>query len=218
MFKNSQYSYDYHQPEEYRFSLDSVFMPQKVAQILLSENIVQSELGQWQVMDLCAGCGVIGMELQFHLKNLLQIDFLEVQESYRSYFEQNLNMIADHRFRFLNMNYNQLKKMPEFKEKYDLILSNPPYFFKGEGLLSPNDFKNRCRFFLDSDFSELLIAIDHILKEGARAFMLVRPGSHHGRDHFEEMNRIIAGNNLRLTAKIIDEIRGTHIVCLIKEI
>ena len=213
MIKNSIYTYDYFQPEEYRFSLDSVFLAQKVADLIKTE----SNLDQWRTLDLCAGCGIIGFELSLHSAKLSQFDFLEVQNLYLSFFEKNRQMIHPNRihdFQFLNLNYQDLLQT-KYENTYDLIVSNPPYFFKGEGLLSPNDFKNRCRFFLDSDFKTSIEATLFTLKPKAKAYLLVREGNHHGRNLLEDMKTILAK---RGSAQFIDNVRGTDIVQIQKEI
>ena len=208
---NTIYSYNYHQPEEYRFSLDSVFLAQRVAEVLKTQH-APADL---QALDLCSGCGVIGLELNFHFKKLQKIDFLEVQEVYRPFFEKNIKQAQSEfsEFNFLSMNYADLLH-DSFKEKYDVIVSNPPYFFLGEGLLSPNDFKNRCRFFIDSDFQKLITATLFSLKPHGRAFLLIRPGSHHGRNLHDEVKKLCAG---LARVQILDEVRGTNIIELIKE-
>ncbi|AUN97579.1 SAM-dependent methyltransferase [Bacteriovorax stolpii] len=210
MIKNTHYSYDYSQPEDYRFSLDSVFLAQKVALKLGSH----PEPETLKVLDLCSGCGVVGLELNFHLRALKKIDFLEVQDVYLPHFEENVVQAKteDSHFRFLNMNYADLLN-EEFKEHYDVIISNPPYFFLGEGLLSPNEFKNRCRFFIDSDFNNLIKAVLFSLRPGGRAYLLVRPGSHHGRNLFDEIKDLSLGF---ADVQILDEVRGTNIVELVK--
>lgn len=208
MIKNSHYTYNYFQPEEYHFSLDSVFLAQKVA------GLIQEGPKALKVLDLCAGCGIIGLELSLHSEHQLQIDFLEVQELYLPFFQKNLEMIypsheqGDSQYNFLALNYRSLLA-PEYSEQYDLIVCNPPYFFKGEGLLSPSEFKNRCRFFIDSDFSTLVHAVVHSLKKNCPAYLLVRSGIHHGRSPLKQINELLAdlGN-----AKIIDNVRGTDII------
>ncbi|MBC7714367.1 MAG: methyltransferase [Rhizobacter sp.] len=210
MSKNTIYSYSYHQPEDYRFSLDSVFLAQKVAEVLKTHHAPET----LRVLDLCSGCGVVGLELNFNLKSVNKIDFLEVQDVYRPFFEKNAEQAKSEssEFNFLCMNYADLLK-DSFKEKYDVIVSNPPYFFMGEGLLSPNEFKNRCRFFIDSDFKILISSTLYSLKPEGRAFLLVRPGTHHGRNLQDEIKKLSAG---LATVQVLDEVRGTNIVELIK--
>lgn len=205
MKNNDIYTYDYSQPEDYRFSLDSVFLAQSVA-----KHYQDQDLTNFKALDVCSGCGVVGLELNFHLKTLAKIDFLEVQEIYREHF--NLNIKQTHtphsEFKLLLSNYDVLLN-EEFSEQYDLIVSNPPYFFKNEGLLSPNEFKNRCRFFLDSDFQNLINGIYNALKTNASAFILLRPGTHHGRDLLNEAKKIL---ELKAQVELFDEVRGTNVV------
>jgi tRNA1Val (adenine37-N6)-methyltransferase len=207
MIKNDIYTYDYFQPEDYRFSLDSIFLAQKVAKLIER----QTDLEDWKILDLCAGCGIIGLELSLHQPKIKSIDFLEIQNLYRDYFNQNVRMIKQvdqhEQFRFLNINYSALLDS-QWENSFDLILSNPPYFFKGEGLLSPNEFKNRCRFFLDSDFQTLIEACLHSLKPGRCAYLLIRKGNAHGRNPEEEIKQLLAD---RAHGEVIDSIRGTDV-------
>ncbi|MDO9183854.1 MAG: methyltransferase [Bacteriovorax sp.] len=213
MTKNKHYTYDYFQPEEYKFSLDSVFLAQKVAKLIEHEK----DLHTWKLLDLCAGCGIIGLELSLHLKNQFNIDFLEIQDIYQPYFEKNKQMIyplaSDDQYRFLNLNYHSLLEVG-FENSYDLIISNPPYFFKGEGLLSPNEFKNRCRFFMDSDFETLIKSIVFSLKPNSSAYLLVRSGVNHGRSPLKIILEILDSS---ASAQVIDHIRGTDIVQIRKK-
>lgn len=212
MIKNDIYTYDYFQPDEYRFSLDSVFLAQKVAGLIKNE----PDLATWKVLDLCSGCGIIGLELSLHSPELRHIDFLEIQERYKTYFDQNVQMIYGERpakhLRFLNINYADL--LSEDHNQYDLIISNPPYFLQGEGLLSPSEFKNRCRFFLDSDFKTLFENLVHALKPGRSAYVLVRKGTHHGRNPLNDIQKILKSS---ASAQICDEVRGTDIIQITKK-
>jgi tRNA1(Val) A37 N6-methylase TrmN6 len=133
-----------------------------------------------QILDLCAGCGIVGMDLAFHLlkeKSFKgEIDFLEVQEIYQSHFEKNKTTLENN-FAGQKVNLNWIQKnyaeINNFK-KYDLIVSNPPYFVVGQGKLSPNEFKNRCRFFVDSDWQTMVQFIKASLMPEGVAYFLVR--------------------------------------------
>jgi tRNA1(Val) A37 N6-methylase TrmN6 len=211
MIKNTIVTSEYFQPDEYHYSLDSVLLAHKVA--FLYE--AHPQISDLKILDLCAGCGVVGLEFYCHLKNTRFIDFIEIQETYVPYFEKNLKLInpTATNFNFLLMNYNQMQNK-DFENKYDLIISNPPYFFKGEGILSPSEFKNRCRFFMDANLAELINAILFSLVPNGKAYLLARPGIHHGRDLEADIKKLVG---VKGDTQIVDDVRGTHVLCITKK-
>lgn len=211
MIKNTIVTSEYFQPDEYHYSLDSVLLAHKVA--LFYE--AHPQIDQLKILDLCAGCGVVGLEFYCHLKKTAHIDFVEIQETYKPFFEKNLQLINPDAtdFNFLLMNYNQMQ-ISSFENKYDLIISNPPYFFKGEGILSPSEFKNRCRFFMDSNLEELINAILFSLVPNGHAYLLARPGIHHGRDLEADIKKLVG---LKGETKVVDDVRGTHVLQITKK-
>ncbi|KHD87638.1 MAG: methyltransferase [Bdellovibrio sp. ArHS] len=207
---NSHYTFQYVQPEEYRFSHDSVFLARQVYEAYAAQSV--KDLNG---LDLCSGCGIIGLDFLFHCQNNLgevpqQFDFLEVQSVYEKYFLENVHRsgITNSQLRFLNMNYAELLTN-DYLARYDLILCNPPYFFSGRGKLSPSEFKNRCRFYLDSDFKTLLNAIEHCLGPQGHAFVLLRDLQEHGWNSFAEARKILSPQML---LKRLPDIRGTGLV------
>ena len=70
------FTYQYAQPGEYHFSMDSIHLAESVAKHLQS----REDLASLRVLDLCAGCGVIGIELSWYLPLLKKIDFVEIQD------------------------------------------------------------------------------------------------------------------------------------------
>lgn len=173
---NKYPTFNYSQPANYHFSHDSVFL----ARAVFERHGEQLTQGDMQILDLCAGCGIVGMDLVFHqLKEKSfsgQVDFLEVQEIYHGHFVQNQEIMQGYfpeqalKFNWLQKNYATSID----SKKYDLIVSNPPYFVVGTGKLSPNDFKNRCRFFVDSDWQTLVRFMQSSLKPKGQAYFLVR--------------------------------------------
>ncbi len=213
---NPHYTMNYSQPEDYHFSHDSIFLGRRVFDLLK-----QQDLSNWAVLDLCAGCGIVGMEFLFHrrhegLSTPQTMDFLEVQPVYAPHFEEN-----KHRFgpvptnlKFLLGNYADLAATSEDGEcedggRYDMILCNPPYFFPDKGMMSPSEFKNRCRFFIDSDFPTLLTAIARALKPKASAYVLLRDLPQHGFDVLKAAREVSAD---RLAIQCLGDIRGTNFV------
>jgi tRNA1Val (adenine37-N6)-methyltransferase len=200
------FTYQYQQPDAYHFCQDSVLFPQFVTQAL--QVAIDDD---FQTLDVCAGCGVLGFELAFHEPRLKKIDFLEIQNEFREYFEQN-RIIAGrgNGFRFWQANYEILLK-EEHAQKYDLIIANPPYFYQGEGRLSPSELQNRCRFFLDSDLKNLLLGCANALKPTGQAFLLVKSGKAHGRSALREGALALSG---KAQIEVVGQIRGTDVVRL----
>jgi tRNA1Val (adenine37-N6)-methyltransferase len=169
-----------------------------------------------RALDLCAGCGVVGLDLLVHCQKELRaypahVDFIEVQEVYRSHFNLNVQRSqSSTAVRWLTRNYADLQ-LAEFAHTYDLILCNPPYFEQGMGRLSPSDFKNRCRFLLDCDFSTLIAGLVHALQPKGRAYLLLRDLDAHGRDRWQELQRELPAER---RAEVVADIRGTALVCI----
>ncbi len=173
---NPHYTFEYSQPDEYRFSHDSVFLARRIFEI--TANRIKPE---WKILDLCAGSGIVGLDFLFHCRSesgLLpaKVDFLELQTDYKGHFEINVRRLdlPMVQVRLLQMNYADLVNHDWAKGHYDLILCNPPYFDLGSGKLSENEFKNRCRFFLDADKQQLIKSIRYSLALQGEAYVLMR--------------------------------------------
>lgn len=205
------FTYHYKQPEEYHFSLDSIELARFVAKELES----QTDLDSLRVLDLCAGCGVIGIELSWHLEAIRSIDFIEVQDIYTEYFHQNIANVnrPELQCRWHLFNYDELHEK-KWEGTFDLIVSNPPYFLAGHGMLSPSQFKNRCRFYLDSSFQSYIRALENSLATNGKAYFLLRPLKHHGIDLFSDIEKIL--ENTSISVKNISHNRGSDIILLQK--
>jgi tRNA1Val (adenine37-N6)-methyltransferase len=203
----------YSQPEAYRFSLDSIEFAKWVGQSVAST--AQIDHTKLRVLDLCAGCGVIGFELLFHLPEIRQIDFIEIQEVYRDHFAVNLRNVSDslprpsRDLRWVEANYTELTGAVAWRGRYDLVLCNPPYFEPQQGRRPPNNFKSRCRFFLDASFRDLLRSIKWITAPGGQAYVLIR--DLHDHPHTQHMRRIELGEIWGAQGQAVAQIRGTSI-------
>lgn len=205
-------TFEYSQPEEYHFSHDSVFLARQVFERVCSKN-----LQNIKALDICSGCGIVGLDFLFHgrvVGNLPQrFDFLEVQSIYQPYFVENLRRLGSvsTEISFLEKNYDVLSHA-EFKKRYDLILANPPYFNVDQGTLSPSEFKNRCRFFIDSDLGSLIRGIENSLAPGGQAYLLLRSLKDYGQDVFALAKAELKSCSIECSFQI----RGTDVALICK--
>jgi tRNA1Val (adenine37-N6)-methyltransferase len=201
-------TFNYSQPDDYHFSHDSVFLAREIY-----EKHIDNLDHEIQILDLCAGCGIVGLDFLFHRlkeKNnfLGQVDFIENQGVYYDHFKKNVLAIqnlfprAQLNLNWIEANYANIKS----NKKYDLIISNPPYFLSHQGKLSPNEFKNRCRFFIDSEWQELAFFINNSLSVNGVAYFLVR----------DELKSIMQKSDLPGVKRIQFDlkIRGTWVAIL----
>ncbi len=152
---------DFSQPDFYRFNEDSLKLIQ----------FVQSRLPSAEsILDLGAGCGIIGIELaaRLHAKELC---LLEAQADYAFHLHKNVSE------RIIKCNVEVVvKTFGEWypKVQYDLIVSNPPYFLPGHGRPSQNSKKNIARSFVLDSWDIFLDLVNVSLLSTGRAFLVLR--------------------------------------------
>ncbi len=157
-----KFTYSYSQPPEYRFCLDSIIFARFVAdRVQLTSDS--------RVLDLCAGCGVIGFEIAHYLTQITDMDFIEIQPTFVPHFEANCQLTRKN-FRLLQMNYRELLTS-RFENHYDLIVAQSPYFLPQQGKHSPVEVNQRARFFMDSDYETLLRSVKHSLHPDGEAYL-----------------------------------------------
>ncbi len=133
-------------------------------------------LGAWcnvesarSVLDVGTGCGLIAIILAQRNAGC-HIDAIEIDEASGRQAEENANKcpwssrISVHRTSFQQF-YDKEKK------KYDLIVSNPPYF--QNSLTNPNREKSVARHSGSLPMDELVAGIDKLLKENGRFCMIM---------------------------------------------
>lgn len=152
---------DYLQPDFYRFNSDSL----ELVKWILSQ--VESTSS---ILDIGAGCGVIGFELARKLQPE-KLVLLEGQEDFKSYLTHNLS--------FLPLNTKCEIKIELFsqwkpKDEFDLIVCNPPYYLPGRGEVSSDSRRGMARSFIRDDWRMLLMAIERSLSPKGQAFLVIK--------------------------------------------
>ena len=194
----------YSQPDAYHFCQDSILAPRAIVRDLEGFKVDTA-------LDVCAGCGVMGLEVLTAIRSPVRFDFLEIQDEFEAHFRRNLE-ITGLEGTWIAQNYSVLE-MAEWSERYDLIVSNPPYFLENESSLSPSPLNNRARFFLDSDLRTLLRGVRNALRPNGRAYILMKSGKEHGRDALTAARIEL----FDFRVERICDIRGTDLVRLIRD-
>lgn len=150
----------------YTFSSDSIALAKSV----------KVNSGE-RVADLCAGTGIVGLEVAEHLAEKgikdVSIDFVELQELVFPLLKENTTI-----------NCSGLKLTPFLQSVqdfasdsknqgvYDTIVCNPPYFKKGSGKIGDNETVAISRHELFLSLEELFNSVAKISKPHSKFFMI----------------------------------------------
>lgn len=153
---------DYLQPDFYRFNQDS---------IKLVKFIVTRESKSETILDLGAGCGVLGFELA-KVFNPTHLHLVEVQPEYLPFLESNSNFFLPPATK-LSISIQSFKEFSS-STKYSLICSNPPYYLPGSGQLSPDPRRNIARSFVRDGWESLLLVVENSLEQEGKAYFVLK--------------------------------------------
>ncbi len=137
---------------------DSAFLVETVSNQVLQENIKLLELGSGNgIISIMLShyhpkWVILGIEIQKHLVELSQ-DNAKQSKTFPSFIEADLREFTSSR-------------------KYDLIVSNPPYFPKDKGRISPIQERAISRHEITCNMMDILKCVKRNLKEDGSAFIL----------------------------------------------
>lgn len=153
---------DYFQPEFYRFNEDSLRLVKWVLNKTTEAN---------HILDLGAGCGIIGIELARVLKPE-NLNLVELQTDFVPYIHKNCSLFLQSTItvRISETSFQDWKPA----HKFDLIVSNPPYFLPGHGEQSQDERKGLARSFIRDNWRILMEKIDESLSDHGKAFLVIR--------------------------------------------
>ncbi len=230
----------YSQPPGAPFSHDSIELADRASRIVMEKWAGSNAAAPkaFEALDLCSGCGVVGLETERRLRQRLRLGnlltprfvrswtFLEIQEEYREHFQINLETLLSEldssererlSAKFVRENFKEVLRDEAmgFRSRFDLILSNPPYFEASQGRLPPNKVKAHSRFFLDAGFEDFVRVVDFCLKpETGEAIFLLRDLADHGIDRAGALTAL--SKELGFCWEQLEPIRGTGLVHLWK--
>lgn len=134
-------------------------------------------LGAWakidgseqRILDIGTGCGLIALMMAQRTIDA-NIDAVEIDSS--SAEQAGENFAASEWSDRLELFHTDIKCFDR-AEKYDLIISNPPFFV--DSLLSPNMSRSNARHTTKLTFSELVNSVVRLLKQYGRYVMILPP-------------------------------------------
>lgn len=198
---------EYIQPDFYHFSEDSIHLAKFAVRSVL-ENCGDQKVEKLNILDLCCGCGVVGIEFLRTLPHefmVTRLDFLDVQEEMISLARQNISKLTNENRGDIIFNYYQTSfQNVSLEVNYDLILCNPPYFKTGHGRLGKNDKRNLCRFWTENEEREFFNFLKNNLFKGGQAYFLCRD-----KKYLEELS--FKSNNLKII-----ESKPSYNICFFK--
>lgn len=152
---------EYSQPTFYRFNTDSIKLVRYVISKVIEAN---------NILDLGAGCGVIGIEVANALR-APNLTLLEIQDDYRVHLIKNIGYLLDKTNTEVCIDSFSLWKPIK---KYDLIVSNPPYYLLGHGEPSKDERRHVARTFVRDGWQSLLHLIQDSLADDGKAYIVLK--------------------------------------------
>lgn len=158
-------------------------------------------LGAWtnaesatSILDIGTGTGVIALMMAQKNSTAL-IDAIDIDED--SYLQAKENFSNTVWCKRLNAHFTSLQNFNPSK-KYDLIISNPPYF--RNDLKTPNAQKNIAKHSAALSYEELLSGVNHLLSEDGKAFLVIPSFNYNVLTSIAEKENLFTANALEVIA------------------
>lgn len=166
-------------------------------------------LGSWtslennphSILDIGAGTGLIALMLA-QRSDAQQIDAIEIDEdAYEQCVENFENSPWADRLFCFHASLDEFAEAPE-DEKYDLIVSNPPYFVPNKREVNLPENRKKARFYDSLPFQDLINYASQLLSENSELAVVI--------PFAEEENFITFAKAQSLFVNRITRVRGTE--------
>lgn len=141
------------------FVNEHVLVPRSIMNTRFEDFLKETRWENHRVLDLCTGSGCIGISLAL-LNSGIKVDLADISQKALEVAQINIDRYElNDRVRCIQSNL--FEKIPD---KYDLIITNPPYITTREYQSSPEEFKREPKIALESGKDGLDI-LHQILKQ-----------------------------------------------------
>ena len=141
------------------FVNENVLIPRSVMNTQFVDFLRQMQWENYRVLDLCAGSGCIGISLALMEPNI-KVDLADISGSALEVAQININNYALHE----RVKCIQTDLFENIQDKYDLIITNPPYVSDYEYKHQPTEIKNEPALALKGGVDGLHIVNEIILQ------------------------------------------------------
>lgn len=144
--------------DAYKFTLDAI----ELAKFC---NIKSKD----RVLDLCAGCGVVGL-YSYSIKPFKNLFFCEIQQKMCNLIEKNIkNNNLEEKCKIFCKDLKNLTTNDILK-KVDVIICNPPYFKVNSSPINTEEEIAISRHEIKIDFEQIVCKVKELLKEGGKFY------------------------------------------------
>ena len=153
---------------------------------LISELLKHEERADFRVLELGSGIGIMSLMLK-HYRQSWSISGIEIQKHLVEISQENSRLAEE------NVNFYEadLRTYSEI-DKFDLIVTNPPYYKVNESRISPSKERAIARHELLCKMSDVIAAIRRNLSNCGRAYLL------YPQNREEELLEVVGTMNMKL--------------------
>ena len=183
----------------YKFTSDSIKLA-KFCNIKYTDN----------VLDMCAGCGVVGLYV-YSICKCNSIIFNEIQPKMCELVQKNiqLNNLKD-KCKVICKDL-ALMEVQDFDKPLDVIVCNPPYF-KLNGKVKKDDKIAMCRHEISTNLSAIINTASRLIKNRGKFYFMIPA------DRMCEAIELCANNTFKIKRMELYQHKSQATVCLMEAI
>ena len=151
--------------DAFNVTLDSIFLAHFAKEKVKDKN---------KIVDLCSGNGAVSLYMSYF--NRAHYDAVEIQKEIADQAKRSVELNhLENRIELHNFNALEAPKKLG-KDKFDLVVINPPYFKVPEGhVINPDEKKALARHEITITLEEIINVASQMLKMKGKMFMVHRP-------------------------------------------